>query len=65
VILKTLEEIKDKFLPGKKISMHINNRYLLSGFFQQFAIDTKLLYSLFDKYYKIGQAKFEEELGKL
>ncbi|MFA5747944.1 MAG: histidine--tRNA ligase [Candidatus Absconditabacterales bacterium] len=63
VLLKTLNDIKNKFLPGKKITMHINNRYLLFGFFQQFKnLDTEKIYSLLDKYYKIGQSKFEEEL---
>ena len=65
VLLKTLEEIKNNFLPAKKISMHINNRYLLSWFLEQFAIDPKLIYSLFDRYYKIGQAKFVEELATI
>ena len=65
VLLKTLEEIKNNFLPAKKVSMHINNRYLLSWFLEQFAIDPKLVYSLFDRYYKIGQAKFVEELATI
>ncbi|MCX6823011.1 MAG: ATP phosphoribosyltransferase regulatory subunit [candidate division SR1 bacterium] len=65
VLLKTLEEIKTTFLPKRKISMHINNRYLLSGFLEQFAVDPKLIYSLFDRYYKIGQEKFIEELAMI
>lgn len=63
VILKTLEAIKDRFLPWRKITMHINNRYLLSWFFSQFkSLDIQAMYSLVDKYYKIWQSKFEEEL---
>lgn len=65
VLLKTLEEIKTTFLPKRKISMHINNRYLLSWFLEQFAVDPKLIYSLFDRYYKIGQEKFIEELAMI
>lgn len=65
VLLKTLEEIKKTFLPKRKISMHINNRYLLSWFLEQFAVDPRIIYSLFDRYYKIGQEKFIEELGMI
>jgi len=54
VILKTLEAIRTKFLPTKTLTMHINNRYLLSGFFEQFPdLDVAKMYSLVDKYYKI------------
>jgi histidyl-tRNA synthetase len=46
--------------------LHVNNRYLLAGFFSQF--NEKVvpqLYSLLDKYYKIPFEVFEKELAAL
>lgn len=66
VIAKTLDEIIAKFLDKKPFSVHVNNRYLLAGFFSQF--DEKLvpqLYNLLDKYYKIGLEVFTKELKEL
>jgi len=66
VIAKTLHEIVAKFLSDKPFSLHINNRYLLAGFFSQF--DEKVvpqLYSLLDKYYKIPFDVFQKELKEL
>jgi len=66
VIAKTLQEIVSKFLDNKPFSIHVNNRYLLAGFFSQF--NEKVvpqLYSLLDKYYKIGVDRFKKELGGL
>jgi histidyl-tRNA synthetase len=66
VIAKTLDEIIAKFLDKKPFSVHVNNRYLLAGFFSQF--DEKLvpqLYNLLDKYYKIGLDVFTKELKEL
>lgn len=66
VIAKTLREIVAKFLNNKPFSIHVNNRYLLAGFFSQF--DEKVvpqLYSLLDKYYKIGADTFAKELELL
>ena len=37
VMAKTLYEIVAKFLANKPFTLHINNRYLLAGFFSQFA----------------------------
>jgi hypothetical protein len=54
VIAKTLHEIIAKFLNNKPFSVHVNNRYLLAGFFSQF--DEKVvpqLYNLLDKFYKM------------
>lgn len=65
VITKTLEEIKEKFLPQKSISLRMNNRYLLSWFLEQFAVDPHSIYSLLDKYYKIGAETFSKELANL
>lgn len=66
VIAKALHAIIEKFLDNKPFSLHVNNRYLLAGFFSQF--DEKIvsqLYSLLDKYYKIGADAFAKELGTL
>jgi histidyl-tRNA synthetase len=66
VIAKTLQAIISKFLDDKPITLHVNNRYLLAGFFSQF--DEKIipqLYSLLDKYYKIPFDVFEKELTEL
>lgn len=63
VIHKTLEEIKNRFFAEKKIVMRINNRYLLSWFLEQFPIGAEIIYSLFDKYYKIGHEVFVQELA--
>jgi hypothetical protein len=54
VIAKTLHEIIAKFLKNKPFTLHVNNRYLLAGFFSQF--DEKVvpqLYNLLDKFYKM------------
>ena len=66
VIAKTLHEIIRKFLNDKPFSLHVNNRYLLAGFFSQFN-ETVVpeLYSLLDKYYKIGADVFAKELEAL
>lgn len=66
VIAKTLHEIVAKFLSHKPFSLHVNNRYLLAGFFSQF--DEKIvpqLYNLLDKYYKIWFDVFQKELAEL
>jgi histidyl-tRNA synthetase len=66
VIAKTLHEIIAKFLNNKPFSLHVNNRYLLAGFFSQF--DEKVvpqLYSILDKYYKIPFDVFQKELAEL
>ncbi|MFA7298229.1 MAG: histidine--tRNA ligase [Candidatus Absconditabacterales bacterium] len=66
VIAKTLHEIVAKFLSHKPFTLHINNRYLLAGFFSQF--DEKIvpqLYNLLDKYYKMGFDTFQKELAVL
>jgi len=63
VIQKTIEEIKNRFLPNKKVIMRINNRYLISGFFQQFKnLPLDKMYSLIDRYYKIWPDQFKDEL---
>jgi histidyl-tRNA synthetase len=66
VIAKTLHEIIQKFLNNKPFSLHVNNRYLLAGFFSQF--DEKVvpqLYNLLDKYYKIWFEIFQKEIAEL
>ena len=66
VIAKTLHEIVAKFLNNKPFTLHINNRYLLAGFFSQF--DEKVvpqLYNLLDKYYKMWFDVFQKELAAL
>lgn len=66
VIAKTLHEIVAKFLSHKPFTLHINNRYLLAGFFSQF--DEKVvpqLYNLLDKYYKMWFEVFQKELAAL
>ncbi|MCX6824248.1 MAG: histidine--tRNA ligase [candidate division SR1 bacterium] len=66
VIAKTLHEIVAKFLSNKPFTLHVNNRYLLAGFFSQF--EEKVvpqLYNLLDKYYKMGFEIFQKELAEL
>ena len=66
VIAKTLWQIIDKFLEWKEFTLHLNNRYLLSGFFSQFDQNiVAKLYSLLDRYYKISLEEFKKELETL
>ncbi len=66
VIAKALHAIVQKFLGEKPFTLHVNNRYLLAGFFSQFdETIVPQLYSLLDKYYKIGADVFAKELALL
>ena len=66
VIARTLHEIIAKFLDNKPYTLHINNRYLLAGFFSQFdAAIVPQLYNLLDKYYKIGIDTFTKQLKEI
>lgn len=66
VIAKTLHQIIEKFISGKKFTLHINNRYLLAGVMEQFPEEKRpLIYSLLDKYYKISNEQFIKEVEEL
>ncbi len=66
VIAKALHAIIQRFLDDKPFSLHVNNRYLLAWFFSQFdETVVPQLYSLLDKYYKIGSDAFAKELETL
>ncbi|HCY20952.1 TPA: hypothetical protein DIC40_03735 [Patescibacteria group bacterium] len=66
VIAKTLHQIIEKFISGKKFTLHINNRYLLAGVMEQFSEEKRpLIYSLLDKYYKISHEQFIKEIEEL
>ena len=63
VITKTIGGIVDRFFPNKTFTLHMNNRYLLSGFFSQFPADkVPELYHLLDKYYKMPFETFQAAL---
>ena len=56
-----LDKIRQIYFPKKTITIHYNNvkliKWLLAWYVQKEA-----LFSLFDKFYKIGKEKFEEEV---
>ncbi len=64
----TVEIIRKKYFPEQNWMLRVNNRKLLSGFFQSLTQDnkdqTKALYKLFDDYYKIGHDTFLQGLQK-
>lgn len=63
IISKTLDKILQKFLPNKKFTLHINNRYLLAGVMEQFPEEKRTeLYWLLDRYYKITHEQFVQEV---
>ena len=64
VIANILEEIRKEYFPNKTISIHYNDRKFLSKLLDDLA-NKDDVYSLFDKYYKIGAEKFEQELYTL
>jgi histidyl-tRNA synthetase len=66
VISETLWQIVDRFFGKKDFTLHINNRYLLWGFFSQFDESKRpQLYNLLDKYYKIWAEEFAKQLEDL
>lgn len=64
VIANILEEIRTIYFPKKTITLHYNDRKFLSTLLDDLS-NKDDLYALFDKYYKIGAEKFEEELHSL
>lgn len=64
VVANALEEIRKNYFSKKSITIHYNNRKLIDGLLEWYS-QKEAIFSLFDKYYKIGTKKFEEELEKL
>lgn len=66
VIAHTLQQIVNKFLWEKPFTLHVNNRYLLAGFFSQFDQEkVAALYNLFDKFYKMPFETFQKEIEEI
>lgn len=66
IMAQTLQAVAARFLWGKPLTIHVNNRYLLAWFFSQF--DEKVvpqLYNLLDKYYKMWFEAFQKEVAEL
>ena len=64
VIANVFEDIRKNYLKWKSISIHYNDRKFLAKLLDHYTNKTDL-YSLFDKYYKIGKEKFDQELINL
>ncbi|MEI6426399.1 MAG: histidine--tRNA ligase [Candidatus Absconditabacteria bacterium] len=64
VIANILDEIKKTYFSDKGITIHYNNRKLIEGLLADYTNKGEI-FGLFDKYYKIGAEKFEEELKSL
>lgn len=64
VIANVFEDIRKNYLKWKSISIHYNDRKFLAKLLDHYPNKSDL-YSLFDKYYKIGKEKFDQELINL
>lgn len=64
VIANTLEEIRLSYFADKSITLHYNNRRLVNWLLESYKNRDEIFW-LFDKYYKIWEEKFEEELKNL
>lgn len=64
VIANALDEIRLNHFPKKSIVIHYNNRKLINGLLEDYKNKDEIFW-LFDKYYKIWEEKFEEELKNL
>lgn len=64
VIANALEEIRLNYFSDKSITLHYNNRRLVNWLLEDYKNRDEIFW-LFDKYYKIWEEKFEEELKNL
>lgn len=64
VIANIFEDIRKDYLKWKAITIHYNDRKFLAKLLDHYSTKDEL-YSLFDKYYKIGKENFDSELINL
>lgn len=61
VIAQVFDQLKQRYFNAMSITIHYNDRKFLAKLLDHYPQKAEL-YSLFDKYYKIGKEKFEQEL---
>jgi len=64
VIANVFEQLRQLYFQGMSITVHYNDRRFLAKLLDHYPQKNEL-YVLFDKYYKIGKEKFEQELAVL
>ncbi len=64
VIAHIFDLLKQRYFPDMTVSIHYNDRRFLSALLDHYP-QREVLYSVFDKYYKIGKEAFEKELMSL
>jgi len=64
VIAHVFDQLKHTYFSDMSITIHYNDRKFLAKLLDHYPQKTEL-YSLFDKYYKIGKEAFEQELNTL